>query len=567
MFSTISAAFANLRISYKIGAAFGLLLLLIAALGSAALLGTSRMNASTNDIVANWMPSIRLLGDMRYNAARQRTVAYRIMAETTDEGLRAMDQALDRFGAVVRDSFTRYEREFVTSEDERTLLRAVGTAYQAYQEQVAPALAAGRRRDQAEATRLLGPTSESFSRFEAALNALTDFNVRGADAAGEAAGATAASASTSALVMLIAAFVLGIAAAWAIVRGVSTPIVAMTNAMRRLADHDLATDIPARGRRDEVGQMADAVQVFKDNMIRADALAAEQKAAQEERERRAAKIESLTKGFDTQSQAIVGALSAAATELQSSAETLKATADQTSQQSTVVASASGQASANVQTVASAAEELSSSVAEISRQVAESAQIAGRAMDEAKRTDAKVQGLADAAQKIGDVVKLINDIAGQTNLLALNATIEAARAGEAGKGFAVVASEVKSLATQTSKATDEIATQIEQIQAATQDAVAAIKSIGGTIVQVNEIATSIASAVEEQGAATREIARNVQEASKGTSEVASSITHVSSGAKETGRASGELLTTAGDVAKQSEVLKREVDGFLAGVRAA
>ncbi len=567
MFASLQGAFANLRISTKISGAFALLLLLIAALGSVALWGTSSVNRSTQDITGNWMPSVRLIADIRYNAARQRTVAYRILTETSQDGLRAMDDALNRFGNGVRESFARYEREFVSSEDERVLLRAVGTTYQAYLDQVAPALAAGRRREQAEAARLLGPTSESFSRFEAALNALTDFNVRGADEAATAAAAAFASARMTTLVTLAIAFAVAILAAWTIIRGVSSPIVTMTGAMRRLAEHDLAVEVPARGRRDEVGQMADAVQVFKDNMVRADALADEQKAAQEDRERRAKKIESLTKSFDAQSQAIVGALSAASTELQSSAETLKSTADRTSQQSTIVASASGQASTNVQTVASAAEELSSSVAEISRQVAESAQIAGRAMDEAKRTDEKVQGLAEAAQKIGDVVKLINDIAGQTNLLALNATIEAARAGEAGKGFAVVASEVKSLATQTSKATDEIATQIEQIQGATQDAVAAIKSIGTTIVQVNEIATSIASAVEEQGAATREIARNVQEASKGTSEVASSITHVSAGAQETGQASGELLATAGDVARQSEVLKREVESFLAGVRAA
>ncbi|MGB8274693.1 MAG: methyl-accepting chemotaxis protein [Alphaproteobacteria bacterium] len=258
---------------------------------------------------------------------------------------------------------------------------------------------------------------------------------------------------------------------------------------------------------------------------------------------------------------VVGVVASASTEVESTAESLAATAEETSRQSTAVAAAAEQATGNVQTVASAAEELSSSVAEIGRQVAQSAKIANKAVEEAIRTDNTVRGLADAAQKIGEVVNLINDIAGQTNLLALNATIEAARAGEAGKGFAVVASEVKSLATQTAKATEEIAGQIGSIQTATNDAVAAIEGISATIKQINEIATTIASAVEEQGSATQEIARNVQQAAAGTTEVSSNITGVTQAASQTGDAAGQMLSAARELAANANTLRGEIDQFL------
>jgi methyl-accepting chemotaxis protein len=271
--------------------------------------------------------------------------------------------------------------------------------------------------------------------------------------------------------------------------------------------------------------------------------------------------------FEANVKAVVDTVASASTELQSNAQSMSATAEETNRQSSAVAAASEQATANVQTVASAAEELASSVAEIGRQVSQSASIAAMAVDEAKRTDATVQGLSEAAQKIGEVVRLISDIASQTNLLALNATIEAARAGEAGKGFAVVASEVKSLANQTAKATEEIAAQIGAIQSSTNDAVGAIQSIGKTIGEINDIASSISAAVEEQGAATREIARNVQEASQGTTEVSSNIAGVTQAAGETGSAASQVLSAAGELSSQAERLKAEVESFLTTVRAA
>jgi methyl-accepting chemotaxis protein len=278
-------------------------------------------------------------------------------------------------------------------------------------------------------------------------------------------------------------------------------------------------------------------------------------------------IENLTQTFGEKVGHMVGLVSSAATQLQATAESMTGTAERTMRQAANVTSAAEEASVNVQTVASASEELASSISEISRQVAQSAKIAGKAADDAKHTDSVVRALAEGARSIGEVVGLISNIAGQTNLLALNATIEAARAGDAGKGFAVVASEVKSLATQTAKATDQIGQQIAQIQAATNEAVIAIQGISSTIAEVNEIAAAIAAAVEEQGAATQEIARNIQQASAGTQDVTSNIAGVNQGASTTGAAAGEVLTAAGELSRQAEHLNGEVGRFIAEVKAA
>jgi methyl-accepting chemotaxis protein len=407
---------------------------------------------------------------------------------------------------------------------------------------------------------------------------------------------------------------IGLALAWLIGNAIAVPIGNMTEVMGKLAEGDKEIDVPHQDRQDEVGDMADAVQVFKANMIENERLQAEQKEAekkaqsekerlaaeqqqteqkaQEEEQRRAeaereavagkakeqeritqeaaaraAKMEEIFTSFDTKIGGVVQMLSSAATETQSSAESMSASAVQTSRQAVAVEAASEEATTNVQTVASAAEELSASIEEISRQVGQSNQIAQSAVDEAKQTNERVEGLSQAAQKIGDVVELINDIASQTNLLALNATIEAARAGDAGKGFAVVASEVKSLATQTGKATEDIADQITAIQSETVASVKAIQGIGLTVGQMGEIATSISSAVEQQGASTREIASSVQQAAAGTQDVSSNISQVTQAAGESQESSGQMLNAAKEFAQQGEVLRREVDQFLTDIRAA
>jgi methyl-accepting chemotaxis protein len=376
--------------------------------------------------------------------------------------------------------------------------------------------------------------------------------------------------ATFQFIMIIMAMITVVVAVLAtlIGRGISAPIGTMTGAMTRLADGDLEIHVPAQERTNEIGKMAKAVQVFKENAIRVKEMEAEQEAAEKraEEEKRAA-MNQIADEFQASVGGVVHNVSAAATQMQTTAQSMSSTSEETSRQATAVAAAAEQASANVQTVASAAEELSASIGEIGRQVSKSTEVAARAVTAAHSTDTKVQGLADAAQRIGEVVALINDIADQTNLLALNATIEAARAGDAGKGFAVVASEVKNLANQTAKATEEISTQISGVQSATGEAVVAIKEIGTTIGEVNEIAATIASAVEEQGAATQEIARNVEQAAAGTEDVTSNIGGVNQAASETGAASSQVLSAAGELGQQAEDLRTEVDKFLGNIKAA
>jgi methyl-accepting chemotaxis protein len=353
-----------------------------------------------------------------------------------------------------------------------------------------------------------------------------------------------------------------------VARRITGPLQRMTAAMKDIAGGRLDAEVPGIGRRDEVGEMADAVEVFKSNAVARQALEAEQKEAETRAAaRRRVDMHKMADDFEGAVGKIVETVSSASSQLEASAGTLSSTAERAEELAIAVASASEEASTNVQSVASATEEMASSVTEISRQVQESARMAGEAVDQARATNDRVSELSKAAARIGDVVELINTIAGQTNLLALNATIEAARAGEAGRGFAVVASEVKALAEQTAKATGEIGQQINGIQAATQDSVNAIKDISGTIEKLSEISSAIAAAVEEQGAATQEISRNVQQAAHGTQQVSSNITDVQRGASDTGSASSQVLSAARTLADDSHRLKLEIGKFLGSVRAA
>jgi methyl-accepting chemotaxis protein len=366
-----------------------------------------------------------------------------------------------------------------------------------------------------------------------------------------------------------AVLLIGLLIAFFIARGIIGPLSGLTSAMKELAGGNFGAVLPGLDRKDEVGDMAQAVETFKVKAAEKARDEAEAKVKQDlvAAKQRKADMIKLADDFENAVGEIVDTVSSASTELEASASTLTSTAERAQGLTTMVAAASEEASTNVQSVASATEEMSSSVNEISRQVQDSARMAGEAVDQARKTNDRVSELSKAAARIGDVVELINTIAGQTNLLALNATIEAARAGEAGRGFAVVASEVKALAEQTAKATGEIGQQISGIQAATQESVNAIKEISGTIEKLSEISSTIAAAVEEQGAATQEISRNVQQAAQGTQQVSAHITDVQRGASETGSASSQVLSAAKSLSGDSNRLKLEVGKFLDTVRAA
>ncbi|MET0971167.1 MAG: methyl-accepting chemotaxis protein [Tardiphaga sp.] len=443
---------------------------------------------------------------------------------------------------------------------------AIWYAYLDGEKQVIGLIAANK--DAEAVAQMNGPGAKNYNDALTALDASIDFNNKGAARSIAEAGASYASAKFTTLVVAGIALLIGIGSVFVVLFQVIRPLQRMNQTMGVIAAGNLDAAIDYTGRRDEVGDMAKALQVFKDNGQRVRDMEADQKqGALRTAAGRKAEMQKLAGEFEAAVGEIVDTVSSASTELEASANTLTSSAERAQALTTTVASASENASANVQSVASATEQMATSVNEISRRVRESSDIAGQAVEQARTTNDRVGDLAQAAARIGDVVELINSIAGQTNLLALNATIEAARAGDAGRGFAVVAAEVKQLAEQTARATGEISQQISSIQTATQESVTAIKDIGNTIARMSDIAAVISAAVDQQGAATQEISRNVQQAAQGTLQVSSNITDVQRGASETGSASSQVLSAAQSLSRDSSRLKQEVSRFLNSVRAA
>jgi methyl-accepting chemotaxis protein len=561
---------ASYSIRTKIIAVVAFLLVAMTGMGLLAVINMRSINANTVDISKNWLPSVRVLGDLRAGVITYRNVIREHMLVQTLEEKQAMEKTLASVvegNSKIRATF----EQLIASPEERAMYSEWVKLWESYKKGTEEVMALSRKAAGQAAREAHELNTKTVNKIgldaDAVLKKGIDLNNAGADKAAKDAADSYSDALMMLAAILAAAVIIGIGVSFYLVRDVSSGIASIVAPMQALGKGDLSANVPHQGESTEIGAMADTLQVFKQALIAkkaADEAAAADADAKIERGRR---VDGITRNFETLIGEIVQTVSSASTQLEASAGTLSATAERAQEVTTTVAAASEEASTNVQSVASATEELSSSVTEISRQVQESARMASGAVGQARTTNDRVSELSKAASRIGDVVELINTIAGQTNLLALNATIEAARAGEAGRGFAVVASEVKALAEQTAKATGEISQQITGIQGATQESVNAIKEISGTIERLAEISSAIAAAVEEQGAATQEISRNVQQAARGTQQVSANITDVQRGAGETGAASSQVLSAAQSLSGDSNRLKLEVGKFLESVRAA
>ena len=557
----------RLSIRAKLIPLVSLLLFALALMGGFAIVEMRSINAAAQDIQANWLPSIRLVGELRTQSARYRAVLRDYLTEPDAAFMADIQRNLDA-RAKDYDNANKEYTAMVTSPVEAALKAELDKTWKTFRTAADEVVAYARKGDTMQARKINAEQATVAGRsMDAVLKKIVDLNDKGAEVAGQKAKDDYDMAFRVVLAALAVMILLGFCTAVFIVRDIAVGLSSVLDPMRKLASGDLAVEIPHQGEASEVGQIADTLQIFKDALVAnhaADEASTREAAA---KMKRAETLDRATREFETMIGELTNSLSSASTEMEATASTLTNAADVTRQLSSSAADASRDVSESIQSTATATEEITSSVNEIGRQVLESSRVAQKAVEQAQKTDASIAELSHAATRIGDVVKLITAIAEQTNLLALNATIEAARAGEAGRGFAVVASEVKALASQTAKATDEIGAQIAGMQAATSDSVATIKEISTTINLISEISSTIAAAVEEQGAATQEIARNVQQAAELSSRVATNIMDVDRGNSEAGAASAQVFTAAQELSKESHHLESEVHKFLATIRAA
>jgi methyl-accepting chemotaxis protein len=557
----------KMSIRAKLMGAVLILAAVLALVISVSLLQLSGLRTDMNVIVSERMQTSLLAEQFNTSTSDYRIAEARHILALSDSEIAGVEKVLaERLAAAntLLDKLTAMPMDG----DSRQMVQTIRKGWQAYVRGNEIMLDHSRKQKNVEAAaHFNGEASRLFIAFSTDLNVLSDHLSDLSRKTAEQADATVQRGLITDSVLAVMALVLVVLTLVFIRRGVAEPVLRVVSFMASLTQRDYTQTVPGIGRNDEIGKMAEALQIFREGLQQADELAAMQEKDREAKARRQARIEQLVAEFDRTTTQAIGTLSGAATELQATANLMNDAADSASRQSATVAAASEQASTNVQTVATASEELSASIAEISRRVQESAAIASQATRDADTTVGQVRQLNDAAQRIGEVIRLINDIASQTNLLALNATIEAARAGEAGKGFAVVAAEVKNLAQQTARATEEIAAQVSAVQTETGTVVGSIEGIGLVIRRMNEITAGVASAVEEQGAATSEISRNVQQAAAGTQLVSASITEVGQAAQQTGSAATQVLASASELAQQGETLKKEVGSFLHNIRAA